>query len=121
MIASALVALIEYGIGEPNMVYVVCEPCLDCKYTDCVVVCPVECFYQDDEMLYIHPEECIHCDACMPECPVEAIFPDTDVPDKWQPFVQLNAERAASLKVLGNSITEKQEVKLGPRCRGPKA
>ena len=92
------------------MANVVCEPCFDCKYTDCVVVCPVECFHQDDRMLYIDPEECICCDACTPECPVEAIFPDTDVPAKWQSFIALNAERSAALIAAGEGhITEKQE------------
>ncbi len=102
------------------MAYVVCEPCQDCKYTDCVVVCPMDCFYQDDVMLYIHPDDCIDCEACVPECPVEAIHHDSSIPAPWASFVQLNAERAASLKVLGGPISEKQEAKLGPRCRGPK-
>src|SRR5207302_2149199 len=57
-----------------SMAYVVCEPCHDCKYTDCVVVCPCNCFYQDDTMLYIDPVECIDCEACVPECPADAIF-----------------------------------------------
>src|SRR5204863_49815 len=61
------------GKGEPSMAFVVCEPCRDCKYTDCVVVCPCDCFYQDDAQLYIDPDVCIDCDACVPECPVEAI------------------------------------------------
>lgn len=99
------------------MTYVVCQPCHDCKYTDCVVVCPGECFYQDDNQLYIDPLDCLDCDACMPECPVEAIFPDTDVPGRWTQFVQLNAERSAALKQTGGSITEKVDPKLGPGCR----
>jgi ferredoxin len=99
------------------MSYVVCEPCCDCKYTDCVAVCPCECFYQDDVMLYIDPEHCIDCDACAPECPVEAIFPETSVPGRWVHFIQLNAERAAALKENGGHITEKQEPKEGPGCR----
>ena len=52
------------------MTHVVAEPCFNCKYTDCVVVCPVECFYEGESMLYIHPDECIDCEACIPECPV---------------------------------------------------
>ena len=96
------------------MAYVVCEPCRDCKYTDCVVVCPMECFYQDEHMLYIDPENCIHCDACMPECPVEAIYPDTQVPTVWEPFIALNAERSAALIAAGEGhITEKQEPARG--------
>ena len=100
------------------MAYVVCEPCRDCKYTDCVAVCPCDCFYQDDRQLYIDPDNCIDCDCCLPECPVEAIFPDRDVPSQWQSFIQLNAERVAALKATGGHITEKQEALQGSGCRG---
>jgi ferredoxin len=96
--------------------HVVCEPCRDCKYTDCVVVCPVDCFYQDEHMLYIDPQDCIDCGACIPECPVEAIFQDADVPALWTHSVALNAERAAVLKEQGGNITEKQEPMKGPEC-----
>ncbi len=99
------------------MAFVVCEPCSDCKYTDCVVVCPMDCFYQDEAQLYIDPTECIDCDACRPECPVEAIFPDAQVPQQWVQFIQLNAERVAALKSAGGHITERCEPKLGPGCR----
>ncbi len=78
------------------MSHIVAEPCFDCKYTDCVVVCPVDCFYEGDRMLYIHPDECVHCDACLPECPVAAIFPDDDVPERWHHFIDLNREMAAA-------------------------
>src|SRR5438132_6846752 len=94
-----------------TMAYVVCEPCHDCKYTDCVVVCPTDCFYQDDNQLYIDPDHCIDCEACVPECPVEAIFHDTAVPNEWAEFVQLNAERVSSLKENGGQITERQPPK----------
>ena len=100
------------------MAYVVCQPCHDCKYTDCVTVCPCECFYQDDMMLYIDPQECIDCEACVPECPVEAIFHETSVPAQWSQFIQLNSERAAVLKERGGHITERQEPKNGSGCRG---
>jgi ferredoxin len=100
------------------MAFVVCERCCDCKYTDCVVVCPCECFYQDEAQLYIDPEHCIDCEACVPECPVEAIFQETNVPAQWVRFVQLNAERVSALKPLGGNITERQEPKMGPTCRG---
>jgi ferredoxin len=100
------------------MAYVVCQPCHDCKYTDCVTVCPMDCFYQDEQMLYIDPVDCIDCGACVPECPVEAIFADTDVPVKWTPFIQLNAERTAVLKNNGGNITQNQEAKKGPSCAG---
>jgi len=98
------------------MAYVVCEPCRDCKYTDCVTVCPCDCFYQDDTQLYIDPTECIDCEACVPECPVAAIFHESDVPSQWAHFVQLNAERSAALKASGGKFTEKQEPKMGPNC-----
>lgn len=102
------------------MAYVVGEPCRDCKYTDCVVVCPMDCFYEDQSQLYIDPTECIHCEACVPECPVEAIFSDTQVPEAWVQFVQLNAERSAVLKAGGQGVTEKKDALLGPGCRGPR-
>lgn len=98
------------------MTYVVCEPCRDCKYTDCVVVCPMDCFYQDERMLYIDPDECIDCGACAPECPVEAIYRETDVPAQWQSFIAVNAERVASLKPNRGHITERQEPLLAPGC-----
>ena len=87
------------------MTHVVCEPCLDCKYTDCVEVCPVDCFYEAERMLYIHPDECIDCEACVAECPVEAIFLDENVPDKWQSYIAMNAEKAPECEV----ITEKKK------------
>ena len=77
------------------MAHIVAEPCFDCKYTDCVVVCPVDCFYEGAQMLYIHPEECIDCEACVPECPVEAIFHEDNLPDEWKEFTALNAEDVA--------------------------
>lgn len=77
------------------MTFVVTQPCFGCKYTDCVVVCPCECFREGDQMLYIDPLECIDCEACVPECPVEAIFYEDNVPNEWKEFIQLNAEMAA--------------------------
>jgi ferredoxin len=76
------------------MAHVVTEPCFGCKYTDCVVVCPVDCFREGEPMLFIDPEECIDCDACVPECPVEAIFYEENVPEVWKEFVALNREMA---------------------------
>jgi ferredoxin len=98
------------------MAYVVCEPCRECKYTDCVVVCPCDCFFQDEKQLYIDPTECIDCDACLSECPVAAIFPEAEVPAQWTQFVQLNADCSAELKERGGHITERQEPLLGPGC-----
>ena len=66
------------------MTYVVTEACIRCKYMDCVEVCPVDCFYEGENMLVIHPDECIDCGVCEPECPPEAILPDTDPSaEKW--------------------------------------
>lgn len=76
--------------------HVVCAPCDRCKYTDCVVVCPVDCFYEDVTMLYINPDDCINCGACVEPCPVEAIFPDDKVPEKWIPYIELNAIKTAA-------------------------
>ena len=77
------------------MTFVVTDNCQRCRFTDCVAVCPVDCFHGDDEMLYIDPNECIDCGACVPECPVEAIFHEDNVPDEWRSFIGLNAEMAA--------------------------
>ena len=99
------------------MIHVICQPCHDCKYTDCVAVCPVECFYQDDVMLYIDPVDCIDCEACVPECPVEAIFAEANVPAQWAHFTPMNAEKSAALKEGDGHITEKQDPKEGPECQ----
>ena len=77
------------------MAFVVTEPCFGCKYTDCVVVCPSDSFREGDQMLFIDPQTCIDCDACVPECPVEAIFYEDNVPEAWTEFVALNREMAA--------------------------
>ncbi len=75
------------------MTYVVIEACIKCKYQDCVEVCPVDCFYEGENMLVIQPDECIDCGVCEPECPVEAIIPDTEPDvDSW---VKLNREYSA--------------------------
>jgi ferredoxin len=96
------------------MAFVVCEPCRNCKYTDCVVVCPCECFYEDELMLYIDADHCIDCEACESECPVAAIFADQSVPDPWKNYIALNAERTRELRSAGvGHITEKQSSKVG--------
>lgn len=74
------------------MTYVVTENCIKCKYTDCVEVCPVDCFHEGPNFLVIDPEECIDCTLCEPECPAEAIFADDDVPAGQEAFTELNAE-----------------------------
>ena len=95
------------------MAYIITEPCIGTKDTACVDVCPVDCIhprkdepeFEASEMLYIHPDECIDCEACVPECPVEAIFHEDNVPEEWKAFTELNAEMAPQCEV----ITEKKE------------
>lgn len=82
------------------MAYVVTESCIKCKYTDCVEVCPVDCFYEGPNFLVIHPEECIDCAVCEPECPVNAIFSEDDLPEDQRHFVALNAELAKEWPVI---------------------
>ena len=81
------------------MPYIIAEPCIDTKDRGCVDVCPVDCIYEPppdaspgDDHLYIHPDECIDCGACEPECPVTAIFPEEDVPDEWKSYIAKNRE-----------------------------
>src|SRR4249920_3011582 len=74
------------------MAFIVAEPCVACKYTDCVAVCPVDCFYEGANFLVIHPDECIDCGACEPVCPTKAIFPEADLPEKWAECTALNAQ-----------------------------
>jgi len=73
------------------MTYVIAEPCIDLKDKTCIDVCPVDCIYEVERMLVIDPVECIDCGACEPECPVEAIYPEDALPEKWLPFVSINA------------------------------
>ena len=87
------------------MAYIVTESCIKCKYTDCVDVCPVDCFHEGPNMLVIDPDECIDCTLCVAECPVEAIFAEDDVPENQRAFLQLNAELAKAWPTL----TEKKE------------
>ncbi len=82
------------------MTYVVTENCIRCKYTDCVEVCPVDCFHEGPNFLAIDPDECIDCALCEPECPVEAIFSEDDLPDEQSHFLELNAELCAEWPVI---------------------
>lgn len=76
------------------MTHVVTEPCFNCKHTLCVAVCPCESFREGESMLFIDPESCIDCEACVAECPTNAIFPDSQVPERWSDYISLNAEMA---------------------------
>ncbi len=85
------------------MPYVVTEACIKCKYTDCVEVCPVDCFYEGENMLVINPDECIDCGVCEPECPAEAIVPDTDATS--EAWLELNRKYGTEWP----NITKKKE------------
>ena len=91
------------------MTYIVNDACIACKYTDCVEVCPVDCFYEGENMLVIHPDECIDCGVCEPECPAEAILPDTE-PDteKWVEF---------NRKYFRNLACDHYQERSTSRCR----
>jgi len=80
------------------MTFVVTEDCIKCKLTDCVEVCPVDCFYEGENMLVIHPDECIDCGVCEPECPIEAILPDID--ERAEKFLELNREYSEKWPVI---------------------
>ncbi|VEF09280.1 ferredoxin [Pseudomonas fluorescens] len=87
------------------MTFVVTDNCIKCKYTDCVEVCPVDCFYEGPNFLVIHPDECIDCALCEPECPAVAIFSEDEVPNGMENFIQLNAELAD----VWPNITERKD------------
>lgn len=100
------------------MAHVVTENCHMCRFTDCVVSCPTESFHGDDEMLYIHPEECSDCAACVPACPVEAIYAIEDCPPEMEKWIAINAERAPKLPVVNEQTdplptADAKKAKLG--------
>lgn len=82
------------------MTFVVTEACIKCKYTDCVEVCPVDCFHEGPNFLVIDPEECIDCTLCEPECPVEAIYPEDDLPKDQEAFIEINRELSLKWPVI---------------------
>jgi ferredoxin len=86
------------------MTYVVSESCIKCKYTDCVEVCPVDCFHAGPNFLVIDPDECIDCTLCVAECPVEAIYAEDDLPEDQRHFIALNAELSKTWKVIVEKI-----------------
>jgi len=87
------------------MPYVIAEPCINVKDKACVEVCPVDCIYEGDTQLFIHPDECIDCGACEPVCPVKAIFSEDDLPEDKKIWVSINAEKASQLPVLDEKQT----------------
>ena len=86
------------------MTFVVTENCIKCKYTDCVDVCPVECFHEGPEMLVIDPDECIDCALCVPECPIDAIFEEDDLPEDQRNFIEINKQLSAEWPVIEGMI-----------------
>ncbi len=82
------------------MTYVVTEKCIRCKYTDCVDVCPVDCFHEGPNFLAINPEECIDCNLCVDQCPVDAIFAEEDLPDDQKDFIEINAKLSQKWPVI---------------------
>jgi ferredoxin len=85
------------------MTFVVTEACIKCKYTDCVDVCPVDCFHEGENFLVINPEECIDCNLCVPECPVDAIYPEDELPEDQAHFLKINAELAEQWPIMVTS------------------
>lgn len=82
------------------MSYYVTQHCVDCKYTDCVAVCPVDAFHEGDRMVYINPDTCVNCDACVPACPVEAIFSEENLPTKFQSWIEINTEASKKYPII---------------------
>lgn len=82
------------------MTFIVTDNCIRCKYMDCVEVCPVDCFREGPNMLVIDPDECIDCNLCVPECPVDAIYAEDDLPEDKQDYIDLNAKLAAKWPMI---------------------
>jgi len=92
-----------------TMTFVVTENCIKCKYMDCIEVCPVDCFHEGPNFLTIDPEECIDCTLCEPECPAEAIFPEDDLPDGQEQFIEINAELSLIWPVITEAKTPPED------------
>ncbi|MDH5432902.1 MAG: ferredoxin family protein [Gammaproteobacteria bacterium] len=99
------------------MAFVVTDNCILCKYTDCVEVCPVDCFYEGPNFLVIDPDECIDCALCEPECPAEAIFEEDDLPSDQKHYIELNAELAQKWP---NIVTKKEPLEEAEKWDGIK-
>jgi len=93
------------------MTYIVTEECIKCKYTDCVEVCPVDCFYEGENMLVINPEECIDCGVCEPECPIEAIKPESEDLIDWIELNKKYSEIWPNITIKKDPLTESEEFK----------
>ncbi len=100
------------------MTFVVSENCRRCRFTDCVAVCPADCFHGDEEMLYINPDTCIDCGACVPECPVEAIFDEGSLPEEQSAWLEINAERSKRLPIINQKAAPLASAARVARERG---
>lgn len=84
------------------MAYVVTQHCVDCRYTDCVTVCPVDAFHAGSRMVYINPDTCVNCDACVPACPVEAIYSEEMLPENMRQFLKINLEGSQANPIINS-------------------
>jgi ferredoxin len=103
---------------DAQVTYIIAEPCVDVKDKSCVDVCPVDCIHEGDRILVIDPEECIDCGACEPECPVEAIYPEDVLPEKWEPFVKINYAYGQGLDTVNELVQELVEQSPPPPIPG---
>ena len=94
------------------MPHIVTDNCHKCRFTECVTVCPVECFHFDDEMTYIDPDACIDCGGCIPMCPVHAIYDALDIPEDMTAWIDINAQKAATLPVLKQKMPPHPEAEI---------
>ena len=92
------------------MTFVVTEQCIQCKYTDCVEVCPVDCFYEGPNFLVINPDECIDCALCEPECPVNAIMSEDDLPEEFQKYIDINKKLSSQWPNITTIIPAPKDV-----------
>ncbi len=99
------------------MTYVIAQPCVDLLDKACVEECPVDCIYEGDRMLYIHPDECVDCGACEPVCPVEAIFYEDDVPEQWKDYYKANVRVLRGPRLARRRLQARQD-RQGPPVRG---
>jgi len=102
------------------MTYLVTQHCVDCKYTDCVTVCPVDAFHVGARMLFINPETCVNCDACVPACPVEAIYVEESLPEKYQSYIKINADGAEKFPIISEQMEALSSAKTLEELNGAK-
>ena len=97
------------------MTYIVGDNCIKCKHTDCVEVCPVDCFYEGENMLVINPEECIDCGVCVPECPAEAIFSEDEIDVTWVEFNRKYSEQWPNITIRRDPLPDAEKMEGEPK------